>query len=136
MIRGTSSARPNCSRRVCRNRSGRPISDKVSVTRHSLADLRLEERDYGRAERLYRKSLADFSLEGERHVLFYSLAGLAATAAAAGNIERAGRLWGAVEHFEEERTVRLTPSERARYQRLLGQSIKKGLTSRSHAAAG
>jgi hypothetical protein len=45
----------------------------------------------------------------------YRLAGLAAVAAARGDAERAGLLWGVVERLEEERGFKLWHIERARY---------------------
>jgi predicted ATPase len=94
---------------------------QASRIRHGLADLRLEEGDLDHAGALYRESLAHIWLERGELNSIYPLGGLAATAAAAGEIPRAGRLWGAFERFEEARAVRMAPVERTRYQRLLSR---------------
>jgi tetratricopeptide (TPR) repeat protein len=91
----------------------------ASYSRHGLADLRLDQGELEPASDLYRASLEQWWIEGDRRGAVYCIAGLAAAAAAASRLERAGRLWGAVERFEEAYSGRLTVSERTRNERRL-----------------
>ena len=86
-------------------------------TRHGLADLRLEQGETKVAVRLYRATLVQFRNEDNKRAIAYSLGGLAAAAAAAGQLERAGRLWGVVEQLEVQRGAPLGSFARARYRR-------------------
>lgn len=95
--------------------AGRPASS----TWHGLGDVRLEQGDLSEANRLYRDSLAQTWSTGYVYGTAYCLGGLAAAAAAAGDVETAGRLWSAVTQYEEERGGRLNRSNRERYQRRL-----------------
>jgi MalT-like TPR region len=101
---------------------------QVWFARHGLADLRLEEGDLEMAEFLYRGVLSAGRLIPEQRSAAYALGGLAATAAARGELERAGRVWGAVERLEDERGARLQSVERARYMRFLDQLDEEDLS--------
>jgi predicted ATPase/DNA-binding SARP family transcriptional activator len=92
---------------------------RIAGATHSLGDVALEEQDWAAALELYRESLALTDTLGDKRGNAYCLAGLAGVAASVEEIERAGRLWGAVEAGEDELGVRLLSVERARYERLL-----------------
>jgi predicted ATPase/DNA-binding SARP family transcriptional activator len=95
--------------------AGRPASS----TCHGLGDVRLEQGDLSEANRLYRDSLAQTWSTGYVYGTAYCLGGLAAAAAAAGDVATAGRLWSAVTQYEEKRGGRLNRSNRERYERRL-----------------
>jgi predicted ATPase/DNA-binding SARP family transcriptional activator len=95
--------------------AGRPASS----TCHGLGDVRLEQGYLAEANRLYRESLAQTWSTGYVYGTAHCLGGLAAAAAAAGDVETAGRLWSAVTQYEEKRGGRLNRSNRERYERRL-----------------
>jgi predicted ATPase len=91
---------------------------------HSLGDLELEAGDVDAAEAAYRTALQIAWDTGADRLVCYGLAGLAAVAAARGEVERAALLWGFVEGYErrlqfslrrrglyEERLAALTGTE-------------------------
>jgi len=87
---------------------------------HSLGDLELDDGDLIAASRRYRESLSlELELGPGKRVVAYCLAGLSSVAAARGDAERAGRLWGAVEHLEDKRGFKINHVERVRYERLI-----------------
>ena len=88
-------------------------------TRHGLADLRLAEGEHKAAVQLYRATLVQCRNEDNKRGIAYALGGLAAAAAATGQLERAGRLWGVVEQMEAQRGAPLESFARARYRRFL-----------------
>jgi predicted ATPase/class 3 adenylate cyclase len=99
----------------------RELGDKsfVMASLHGLGDLELDRQDYAAAADRYRESLAlAVELDTPRFVL-YSLAGLASTAAASGDLGRAGRLWATVELMEQRPGLRILAFERERYERAI-----------------
>jgi hypothetical protein len=99
----------------------RELGDKsfVMASLHGLGDLELDRQDYAAAADRYRESLAlAVELDTPRFVL-YSLAGLASTAAASGDLGRAGRLWATVELMEQRPGLRILAFERDRYERAI-----------------
>jgi hypothetical protein len=99
----------------------RELGDKsfVMASLHGLGDLELDSEDYEAASERYRESLAlAVELDAPRFVV-YSLAGLAVTAAACGDLVRAGRLWAAVELMEQRVGVRILSFGRRRYEEAL-----------------
>jgi predicted ATPase/class 3 adenylate cyclase len=91
----------------------------LAVTLHSIADLELDDRQLAVAAERYRESLSIERGLGRRQHTTYCLAGLAAVAAARGDAESAGRLWGVVERLEEERGFKLNHFERVRYEQII-----------------
>jgi predicted ATPase/DNA-binding SARP family transcriptional activator len=94
----------------------------LAATLHSIGDLELGEGRATAAAERYGESLSlarDVGM-GQR-TLTYCLAGLASVAALRGEVERAGRLWGAVERREEDMGVALHHAERERYERLIAR---------------
>ena len=90
----------------------------AASTLHSLADVALVRGDAADAARLYVEALD--AVGGERSAALWCLAGLAAAAAVELRVERAGRLWGAVEADEQRRGVQVQPATiRRRYEHLL-----------------
>jgi predicted ATPase/DNA-binding SARP family transcriptional activator len=86
----------------------------------SIADLELDDRHLAVAAERYRESLSTERELGWGHRLtMYCLAGLAAVAAARGDAEGAGRLWGVVQRLEEERGFKLSHFERVRYEQMI-----------------
>lgn len=97
------------------------LGDKsfVVASLHGLGDLELDAGNAAAARDRYREGLSLSSdLEIPRFVM-YSIAGLAAAAPAAGDLRRAGRLWGAAESHEERLGLRILSFERERYERAL-----------------
>jgi predicted ATPase/DNA-binding SARP family transcriptional activator len=100
----------------------RGLNDRTALaaTLHSIGDLELDDRHPEAAARRYEESLSLARETGMgQRTITYCLAGLAAVAAAREEVERAGRLWGAVEQREDEMGVRLHDVERRRYERLI-----------------
>jgi tetratricopeptide (TPR) repeat protein len=93
--------------------------ESASLGEYGLADLCLDQSDFTRATGLYSRSLAHFWVEGEYGTVAACIGGLAATKAAVGQTEGAGRLWGALERLEEARAARLPASWRTRYETVL-----------------
>jgi predicted ATPase/DNA-binding SARP family transcriptional activator len=116
----------------------RALKDEVTLasTLHSTGDLDLDVGELDAAAEHYKESLA---LAGElgmsQRMIAYCLAGLAAVAAANGDAERAGRLWGALERREDAMGVTLHSAERNRYERLV-ESVAGRDDFASEAAAG
>jgi tetratricopeptide (TPR) repeat protein len=82
---------------------------------HSLGDVELEASDLDAAEEDYRAAL-ELALDSDAHRLVcYSLAGIAAVAAARGDAERAALLWGFVER--DERRLQFSLRGRTLYER-------------------
>ncbi|HEU6446206.1 MAG TPA: adenylate/guanylate cyclase domain-containing protein [Gaiellaceae bacterium] len=91
----------------------------VLASLHGLGDLELDAGNVETAEARYRESLVlarDLNIPRTRAS---ALAGLASTAAAAGRLLRAGRLWGAVESMEERQGTPILDFERRRYEAAL-----------------
>jgi predicted ATPase/DNA-binding SARP family transcriptional activator len=87
---------------------------------HSLGDLELDDGDLVAASRCYRESLSlQLEVGAGEVVVVYCLAGLSCVAAARGDAERAGRLWGAVERLEDKRGFKMNHVERVRYEQLI-----------------
>jgi predicted ATPase len=87
----------------------------TGATLHHLGDVALDDGDYTRAESLYGESLALVWEAEARRLAAYCLAGLAATAACTGRVERAATLWHAVEEAEGSLGLQLPTAERALY---------------------
>jgi predicted ATPase len=101
---------------------GRGDRATLAATLHSMGDLELEDRELTAAAERYAESLALARSAGMgQRTIAYCLAGLAAVAAARGDAEGAGHLWGAVEQLEERMGVKLHAAERARYERLMAR---------------
>jgi MalT-like TPR region len=84
-------------------RAGNP--ELVPFIRHGLGDVALAEGDLPLAAAVYRQALKlgeDLKLG---RAIIGCVAGIAVVAAAAGEVARAGRLWGAVEMLEQETGV-------------------------------
>jgi predicted ATPase len=88
---------------------------------HGFGDLALDRQDTMEAARLYRESLEIGRQLGDDLQTAYALAGLAAVAAALGQRDLAGRLWGCVRGFEETSGTYLHDAERSRYSRFLDE---------------
>jgi len=99
----------------------REIGDQhmTSASLHSLADAALDELDAPRAAERYRQALAIALELGDESNQAYCVAGLASVAGLRGEVERAGRLWGVAESFEDRFGLRLLSVERARYEKIL-----------------
>jgi predicted ATPase/class 3 adenylate cyclase len=87
----------------------------------NLAELELHEGDAARAESLSRESLAVAREIGDEVMMFGSLILLSVATARRGELELAGRLWGAAERRELELGPTLMGGERARFRELLGE---------------
>jgi predicted ATPase/DNA-binding SARP family transcriptional activator len=99
--------------------SMQPIERVAAAIVHALGDVALDEHNFGRAESCYRESLTRVMWDsGNERYAAYALAGLAAVAAARGDLQKAGRLWGAVERIEESREASLA-FRRSRYEQWL-----------------
>jgi hypothetical protein len=83
-----------------------------------LGDLALEHGELDEATRCYREALELTRGLGPFSV-GYALVCLAAAAAQAGDVERAGRLWGVFERLEEEEGLRLFAEDRNWYLRFI-----------------
>ena len=83
-----------------------------------LGDVALEKGELGEANRCYREAL-EVSRGLGIFNLAYVLVGLAATAAQYGDVQRAGRLWGAFERLETEEALRLYSEDRTWYERFI-----------------
>jgi len=88
----------------------------AAATIHGLADAELYLGNLAAAAAGYREALAVGRELRFSRILVYCTAGLAAAAAASGDVERAGTLWGAVEMLEQEGGFPLTEPERPRYE--------------------
>jgi predicted ATPase/class 3 adenylate cyclase len=91
----------------------------MSASLHSLADAALDERNPLRAAERYRQALAIALELGDESNEAYCVAGLASVAALRGESNRAGRLWGIAESFEDRFGFRILSAERARYEKIL-----------------
>jgi predicted ATPase/DNA-binding SARP family transcriptional activator len=92
----------------------------LATTLHSIADLELDDGQLAVAAERYRESLSIVRELGRHQpCTTHCLAGLAAVAAARGDAEGAGRLWGVIEYLEEERGFKLNHFERVRYERFI-----------------
>jgi tetratricopeptide (TPR) repeat protein len=89
----------------------------AAQTGHSLGDAQLEQGRFDEAGATYRQSLARAWATRDARDCAYNLAGLAASVAASGDIEAAGRLWSAVRQFEEQRGALINSTSRQRYER-------------------
>jgi predicted ATPase/DNA-binding SARP family transcriptional activator len=89
----------------------------VAASSQSLGDLELEDWNLDDATRCYTQSLSIArDAELPRLDIARCLGGLAAVAASRGDIQRAGRLWGAVETFEASWGIKLLSPDRGRYE--------------------
>jgi predicted ATPase/DNA-binding SARP family transcriptional activator len=92
----------------------------LATTLHSMADLELDDRQFAVAAERYRESLSIMrELGTHQPCTTHCLAGLAAVAAARGDAEGAGRLWGVVQRLEGERGFKLNHFERVRYEQII-----------------
>lgn len=91
----------------------------VAKALHSLGDVHVKARRLDDAERAYSESLETGRPFKDPRNAAYCLAGLAAVDSLAGDVERAGRLWGAVERIEESQRARLHAEDRLRYELIL-----------------
>ncbi len=83
-----------------------------------LGDAAAEQRDFARADALYREALAELTAIGDRRHAAGALAGFAWTASTArGDPARAARLCGAVEALLEQTGTNLAPDGQIRYER-------------------
>jgi hypothetical protein len=87
----------------------------VPPIEHSLGVVALDRRDLATARERFRSALAAVAVD-ETHGACNCVAGLAAVDACEGRVERAGRLWGAVEAVERERGTQIIAHERRRYE--------------------
>jgi predicted ATPase/DNA-binding SARP family transcriptional activator len=97
-------------------------SPALAAAAHSLGDLELDDGNLNKAENCYRESLTlarDAKLS--RWHIAHCLGGLAGVASCRGDIQRAGRLWGAVETFEAFYGIKLHSPDRGRYQRRIAR---------------
>jgi tetratricopeptide (TPR) repeat protein len=100
---------------------------------HSLGDVRLLRGELDAAAARYEEALSlsrelvgldvesTAPLYAFERATIYCLAGLAAVAARLGEIERAGRLWGAVGRLEAELDLPMLADERAPYEATLAE---------------
>ena len=84
-----------------------------------LADLDRLESSLDRAEAGYQQSLRLAQSIAWHRAIWPCLGGLAAVALARGDLQRAGRLWGAMQESLEEQGTKLFPTFRHRYEPLL-----------------
>jgi predicted ATPase/DNA-binding SARP family transcriptional activator len=98
----------------------------TGATLHHLGDVALAEGELTSAEALYAESLALVWEAEARRLAAYCLAGLAATAASSGRLERAARLWSAVEEAETSLGLQLPQAERRLYTERLGELRARG----------
>jgi predicted ATPase/DNA-binding SARP family transcriptional activator len=83
---------------------------------HQLGDISLDRRAPGRARKHYKEAASMASRIGLDHLLAYCLAGLAAAAALEHDVERAGRLWGALAALDQSSGGWVAPSDLERYE--------------------
>jgi predicted ATPase/DNA-binding SARP family transcriptional activator len=83
---------------------------------HATGDVALAQNDLDRAGASYCESLRLCSQLDFVRGPAYCVAGLAAAAARAGDTQRAGELWGAVETLERDLGFPILPHEKARYE--------------------
>jgi predicted ATPase/DNA-binding SARP family transcriptional activator len=81
-----------------------------------LGDIALLEGKLDESARRYAEGLEEAQQTAQRVPIAHFLAGLAAVAAREGNVERAGRLWGAVDRVDGEVAPALIPADRSRYE--------------------
>ena len=87
---------------------GRPrlrVGASLSARRQAAADCELELGRIAKAEQKGRRALELARQIGDRQATIYGLAHLARTAAAGGDVTRAGRLWAALEAEVERAPV-------------------------------
>jgi tetratricopeptide (TPR) repeat protein len=113
-------ARPLLRKAIALARKHGDLSSATAAM-HGLADADLLVGELEAAESGYREALAIGQELAFSRILVYCTAGLAAVAAASGDAERAGRLWGAVETLERERGFPLVEPERPRYETFLAR---------------
>ena len=102
----------------------------VAMSLHGLADVALDRGDLAEASARYREAIVrGRPLAGAALNLCHCLAGLAAVAALEGRAARAGRLWGAVETFEESLGAPLSHEARSRYWRPLEALDQEALSA-------
>jgi predicted ATPase len=97
----------------------------IAFILHSRGDIALARLDLVSATRYYADALrleADASQRPTRGIL-YCLGGLAAVAAMAGQLERAGRLWGAVLALQHHSDAELLSEDRRMYEENLSRSF-------------
>jgi predicted ATPase len=105
----------------------RRVGDRrsIAVEIGNLGEVALGQGRLAEAQALYVDSLHLLQELGDKMYTPYFLAGLAATAGAAGDAERSGRLFGAAEALRETVGAPLPPSEKEVYDRMLA-------TARAH----
>jgi predicted ATPase/class 3 adenylate cyclase len=102
----------------------------VAMSLHGLADVAFDRGDLAEASARYRGAIVrGRPLAGSPRNLCHCLAGLAAVAALEGRAARAGRLWGAVETFEESLGAPLPDEARSRYWRPLEALDQEALSA-------
>lgn len=90
---------------------------------HNLGDFALRRGDLGEAKARYRQAAAAGQRVSSAKTIAYCLAGLAAVAARRGEWERAARLWGAVEAYEDAVGLPLLSHERELYESVLHELV-------------
>ena len=93
----------------------------ASYVLHGLADVELLAGELDRAARHYREALVELGSMPDERLAVHPVAGLAAVAAAEGETERAGTLWGVAAAFERDVGLRLDEFERHDYETTLDQ---------------
>ena len=93
----------------------------IGAATHGLGDIALDEDDPVRALELYGEALEIDEAVTSAHDDAYILAGIASACAALGRRSEAARLWGAVERMDGELDIGISSSDRAAYERVLGE---------------
>jgi tetratricopeptide (TPR) repeat protein len=92
---------------------------------HAMGDIALARNNTDVAVASYQETLRLCREFGFVRGPAYCVAGLAAAAASAGDTQRAGELWGAVETLERELGFPVLPHEKARYQKHIQRHARK-----------
>jgi non-specific serine/threonine protein kinase len=91
----------------------------TTLTLNLMGSLAAKQRDFARADALYRENLALAQAIGERRFVPGALAGVARILAAQGDSEKAARICGAVEAMLDVTGLNLSPTSKADYDRAL-----------------
>jgi predicted ATPase/DNA-binding SARP family transcriptional activator len=94
---------------------------EIAFILHSRGDVAIAQLDVDAAKRFYIEALRleSSATEQPTRVLAYCFGGLAAVSALAGEPERAGRLWGAVEALQHRLDAPLLPEDEQMYEAIL-----------------
>ena len=93
----------------------------VTAATHGLGDLALDARDGEHALGYYVEALDMAGADDDREVIANCLAGIAAVLAGRGQAAEAATLWAAAQRLDAEDEALIRPTERARYERWLGE---------------